>query len=109
MEAELSQIPALRVNLRNLMPAFSKGFRENSQRTRIILFTNEVAQFLWSHYVVADEAYLVSYIARLAAKRHDFYHARALLQSMKAVSNGSNFSLLSAAQMGAVRNRYATE
>ena len=58
-------IPQIQSELAVLKPLFSKIFRENSIKLRKKFFSNELVQYLWSHFLFDQNTQVKEYIRRL--------------------------------------------
>ena len=87
-------MPSVRANLDQLAPIFCSVFRENSKRTRIQFFSNELVQHMWQRYTLYRRDYLLQYfceIINVDGKQSDAY---VLLKDILVISNRLNFEVL---------------
>ena len=58
-------IPLIKKELAYLDPLFSKIFRENSIKLRKDFFSNDLVQYLWSHFLFDQSTQVKDYIRHL--------------------------------------------
>lgn len=59
LKKALANLPSVKANLDQLAPIFCSVFRENSKRTRIQFFSNELVQHMWQRYTFFRRDYLL--------------------------------------------------
>ena len=87
-------IPQIQKELHYLDPLFSKIFRENSIKLRKDFFSNELVQYLWSHFLFDQSAQVKEYIKQLKSSKPYQGQVEVLLSDVLQLSQALNYQIL---------------
>lgn len=87
---------------------FCNVFRENSKRTRIQFFRNELIQHMWTHYIEIENDFLMQYLKEISQTEHGTTKGLILLKDMESLSARLGFKILQNLEFpGAQHNQMA--